>query len=168
MPDSFVRSDPGAGAGAQENCAAIHAMEACHRLIQVPGIGVLNATALVATLGNARQFRNDRHLSAFLGLVPRQHSSGGKQYLGGVSKHGDAYIPAPIADSWHPGVVHQTHAEVQGAVSGKTETTVGRQEKENQCGSGFHDESQRPYRLGVGGSTAKIRSESHSLAVCRS
>ena len=62
------------------------------RLTQVPGIGVLNATALVATLGNAKLFRNGRHLSAFFGLVPKQNSSGGKQYLGGISKHGDAYL----------------------------------------------------------------------------
>ena len=59
---------------------------------QVPGIGVLNATALVTTLDNARQFRHGRYLSAFLGLVPKQHSNGGKQYSGGISKHGDAFL----------------------------------------------------------------------------
>ena len=52
--------------------------EACQRLAEVPGIGVLTATALVATLGRARQFHGGHHLAAYLGLVPKQHSSGEK------------------------------------------------------------------------------------------
>ncbi len=66
--------------------------ERCLRLAEVPGVGPLTATALVATVGNAREFRNGRELSAYLGLVPRQHSSGGKTVLLGVSKHGDRYL----------------------------------------------------------------------------
>jgi transposase len=56
------------------------------------GIGVLTATALAATVGNARNFENGRQMAAWLGLVPRQHSSGGKQNLLGMSKRGDAYL----------------------------------------------------------------------------
>ena len=52
--------------------------EACQRLAEIPGIGIMTATTLVATVGDARQFRSGRHLAAFLGLVPRQHSSGEK------------------------------------------------------------------------------------------
>jgi transposase len=62
------------------------------RLEAVPGIGPLGASALAATLGNARNFRNGRQLAAWLGLVPRQYSSGGKSTLLGMSKRGDAYL----------------------------------------------------------------------------
>jgi transposase len=62
------------------------------RLEQVPGIGPLTATALVATIGQAGHFANSRQLAAWLGLVPRQHSSGGKPTLLGMSKRGDAYV----------------------------------------------------------------------------
>ncbi len=65
---------------------------ASRRLAAIPGVGVITATALVATIGDASQFRSGRQLSAWLGLVPRQHSSGGKQRLGRISKHGDGYI----------------------------------------------------------------------------
>ena len=57
-----------------------------------PGIGTMTATALVATVGNARDFKNGRELAAWLGLVPRQHSSGGKSMLLGMSKRGDVYL----------------------------------------------------------------------------
>lgn len=62
------------------------------RLAEIPGIGPLTATALVATIGNAHHFQNGRQLAAFLGLVPKQHSSGGKQKLLGISKRGDSYL----------------------------------------------------------------------------
>jgi len=68
------------------------ASEPCRRLLKVPGIGALAATALTATVGNARDFRNGRELAAWLGMVPRQHSSGGKDRLLGISKRGDKYI----------------------------------------------------------------------------
>ncbi len=66
--------------------------EASRRLATIPGVGVITATALVATIGDASQFRSGRQLSAWLGLVPRQHSSGGKERLGRITKHGDGYI----------------------------------------------------------------------------
>jgi transposase len=62
------------------------------RLQQIPGIGPVTATALVASVGDARQFRRARDMSAWLGLVPRQQSSGGKAVLQGISKRGDAYL----------------------------------------------------------------------------
>ena len=65
---------------------------ASRRLEQVPGIGPLTASALVASIGDARNFKNGRQLSAWLGLVPRQHSSGGKATLLGISKRGDVYL----------------------------------------------------------------------------
>lgn len=62
------------------------------RLQQIPGIGPVTATALVASVGDARQFRRGRDMAAWLGLVPRQQSSGGKAVLQGISKRGDAYL----------------------------------------------------------------------------
>jgi len=59
---------------------------------QEPGFGVLTASALAASIGNANCFKNGRELAARLGLVPRQHSSGGKPLLLGISKRGDAYL----------------------------------------------------------------------------
>ena len=58
----------------------------------VEGVGPLTATALIAAVGNARQFRSGRELSTWLGLVPRQHSSGGRSVLLGISKRGDRYL----------------------------------------------------------------------------
>ena len=65
---------------------------ACERLAGVPGIGPVIATGLVATIGDAKAFTSGRHLAAWLGLVPRQHSSGGKERLLGISKRGDGYL----------------------------------------------------------------------------
>jgi transposase len=64
----------------------------CQKLAQVEGIGPVIATALVAGVGNAHEFANGRHLAAWLGLVPRQCSSGGKERLLGISKRGDRYL----------------------------------------------------------------------------
>ena len=68
--------------------------ERCRRLMTIPGIGAIVATALVATLGDGRAFKNGREASAFLGLVPRQHSTGGRSVLLGISKRGDKYLRA--------------------------------------------------------------------------
>jgi transposase len=66
--------------------------EASTRIAQIPGIGPLTASALVASIGDVSAFRNGRQLAAWLGLVPRQHSSGGKPHLLGISKRGDTYL----------------------------------------------------------------------------
>jgi transposase len=66
--------------------------EASRKLAKIPGIGPISASALVASIGDAKSFSNGRQLAAWLGLVPRQHSSGGKQILLGISKRGDTYL----------------------------------------------------------------------------
>lgn len=66
--------------------------EASQRLAAIEGIGPLTASALRAAVGDAREFRNGRHLAAWLGLVPRQHASGNRQVLLGISKRGDRYL----------------------------------------------------------------------------
>src|SRR5215813_13170525 len=66
--------------------------EACQRLAQLPGIGPLTATALSAAVGDATAFKNGRQFAAWLGLVPRQHSTGGKTTLLGMTKRGNRYL----------------------------------------------------------------------------
>ena len=63
-----------------------------NRLQTIPGIGPLTATALVAAVGDGKQFKQGRSLAAWLGLTPRQHSSGGKEVLLGITKAGDKYL----------------------------------------------------------------------------
>lgn len=66
--------------------------EACQRLQAIEGVGPVTALALVAQVGDASVFKNGRHFAAYLGLVPRQHSSGNKQQLLGISKRGDGHL----------------------------------------------------------------------------
>jgi len=65
---------------------------ASRKLAEIPGLGPITASAIVATVGDAREFKNGRQLAAWMGLVPKQHSSGGKQNLLGISKRGDTYL----------------------------------------------------------------------------
>jgi len=65
---------------------------ACQRLRQIPGIGPLVATAIVASIGNGAAFRKGREFAAWLGLLPNQHSTGGKARLGAISKRGNCYL----------------------------------------------------------------------------
>jgi transposase len=75
--------------------------ETCRRLRGIPGIGPISATAVVATMGDPKVFKNGRHFAAFLGLVPRQHSSGGKSQLGRISRRGDVYIRRILIQGAH-------------------------------------------------------------------
>ena len=98
------------------------------RLAEIPGIGPLTASALVASIGDAKTFDNGRQMAAWLGLVPRQHSSGGKPTLLGISKRGDTYLrtflihgaramirvsagKAPT-DTWMKRLLHRRHQNV--------------------------------------------------------
>ncbi len=66
--------------------------EVSRRLATIPGIGVITATAIAATVTDPDQFRSGRQFAAWLGLTPQQHSTGGKRRLGGISKQGDRYL----------------------------------------------------------------------------
>jgi transposase len=66
--------------------------DGCRRLRQIPGIGPLVATAIVASIGNGAAFRKGREFAAWLGLLPNQHSTGGKVRLYGISKRGNSYL----------------------------------------------------------------------------
>lgn len=72
--------------------AFVKANDTASRLMTIPGIGPITASALVATTGDPRLFKNSRQFSAWLGLVPKQFSSGGKTKLGGITKAGDGYL----------------------------------------------------------------------------
>jgi len=67
-------------------------LEPCQRLMKISGIGPLTATALVAHVGDAKQFKNGRQMAAYLGMTPKEHSSGGKQRLLGISKRGNVRL----------------------------------------------------------------------------
>jgi len=66
--------------------------EASRRLATIPGVGTITASAIVATVGNPGEFKSARHFAAFLGLTPKEHSTGGRHRLGRISKQGDVYI----------------------------------------------------------------------------
>lgn len=72
--------------------ADARATEVGRRLMEIPGVGPLLASALVATIADPKAFKTGRNLAAWIGLVPRQNSSGGKERLGGITKQGDRYL----------------------------------------------------------------------------
>jgi len=101
------------------------ASEASQRLASIPGVGVLTATAVVASVGDAGQFRNGRQMAAWMGLVPKQHSTGGKPKLLGISKRGDTYLRTLLIHggrsvlrhstapgAWHNRLVQRRHQNV--------------------------------------------------------
>ncbi|TYP78710.1 transposase [Nitrosomonas communis] len=67
-------------------------MRPASKIEAIPGVGPITASAMVATVGNATEFKGSRQLAAWPGLVPKQHASGGKQLLLGISKRGDTYL----------------------------------------------------------------------------
>jgi transposase len=103
--------------------------EACQRLTAIPGIGPVTATALVAAIGNGAGFRRGKDLAAWVGMVPREYSTGGKQKLLGISKRGNSYLrrlfvqgarvvmqyrtkQAPALSSWLSQLMARTHQNV--------------------------------------------------------
>ena len=80
--------------------------ESARLLATIPGIGVINATALVAAVGDASAFARGRDLSAWLGLVPRQFSTGGKSKLLGISKRGNEYLRRQLIHGARAALLH--------------------------------------------------------------
>ena len=80
--------------------------EVCQRLAQIEGVGPVTATAIVATVGDAHVFHSGRDFSAWLGLVPRQYSTGGHPRLLGISKRGDRYLRTLLIQGGHTVVQH--------------------------------------------------------------
>jgi len=80
---------------------------ASRRLMDIPGVGLLTATAAVATIGDARSFKSGREFAAFLGLVPRQSGTGGRVKLLGISKRGDVYLRTLLIHGARSVITHQ-------------------------------------------------------------
>jgi transposase len=87
--------------------------EACQRLTAIPGVGPVTATALIAAVGNGAAFRKGRHLAAWIGMVPRECSSGGKQKLLGISKRGNTYLRRLFVQGARS-VMQQRHRQAPG------------------------------------------------------
>lgn len=92
LRDQWRFIDEDINAVSKELEAIARSRDDCRRLLTIPGVGPLVATALVASVGNGRHFKRGRELAAWLGLVPREHSTGGKQRLLGISKRGSSYL----------------------------------------------------------------------------
>jgi len=92
LGDEPRRLDERVGEYDAQLAATARGTAACRRLMAIPGIGELSATALVAAVGDAKEFRDGREMAAWLGLVPRQHTTGGRPTLLGISKRGDRYL----------------------------------------------------------------------------
>ena len=86
--------------------AVAHRDETVRRLLSIPDIGPLGATALVAAAGNGKQFRKARDMAAWLGIVPAEHSTGGKQTLLGISKRGNGYVRRLIIHGARSCILH--------------------------------------------------------------
>ncbi|WP_235855684.1 IS110 family transposase [Flagellimonas aequoris] len=92
LRDEWAELDRRIGAYDDELMAMTREDDLAQRLVTVPGIGAINATALVAAVGDASAFAKGRDLAAWLGLTPRQHSTGGKTKMLGISKRGNRYL----------------------------------------------------------------------------
>jgi transposase len=83
----------------------------CQRLAAIPGVGLLTATAVVATVADARSFRSGREFAAFLGLVPQQSGTGGRVKLLGISKRGDPYLRTLLIHGARTVLITQSRAD---------------------------------------------------------
>jgi transposase len=101
----LLLDDELAGVSAEITQIAISS-ELCQRVCTVPGVGPIVSTALVAAVGNGRAFHRARDMSAWLGLVPKQHSTGGKSNLGSISKRGNAYLRMMVIQGARALLIH--------------------------------------------------------------
>ena len=92
LADDWRRLDDRVDAVTSEVQALARQDEGCRRLMSVPGIGALTASAVVATIGNGAAFTKGRDFGAWLGLVPKQLSTGDRTILGRLSKRGNKYV----------------------------------------------------------------------------
>jgi transposase len=102
--------------------------EQSKRLATIPGIGPLSASALVCSIGDPNNFENGRQLSAWIGLVPRQHSSGGKTVLLGITKRGDGYLRYLLVHGARSALTAQAR-RASGASAGWTGAILARKHK---------------------------------------
>jgi transposase len=98
----------------------------CIEVQNIEGIGPITASAIVATIGDAGVFKNGREVAAWLGLVPKQHSSGGKVVLGGITKRGDRYIRTLL--------IHGGRSVVRVSKNKTDKRSLWVNDKEQRCG----------------------------------
>jgi transposase len=98
----------------------------CIAIQKIEGIGPITASAIVATIGDPNVFKNGREVAAWLGLVPKQHSSGGKTQLGGITKRGDSYMRALL--------VHGGRSVVKTCENKTDKRSLWINDKKQRCG----------------------------------
>ncbi|WP_223938189.1 IS110 family RNA-guided transposase, partial [Chromobacterium violaceum] len=81
--------------------------DTCSRVAEIPGVGLLTATAMIAAMGDAHHYRSGRAFAASLGLVPRHSGTGGHVQLGGISKRGDRYLRTLLMHGARSVILHQ-------------------------------------------------------------
>jgi len=106
LQDEWADLDQRIKAYDDELAALTREDEQARRLATIPGVGVINATALLAAVGDASAFAKGRDLAAWLGLTPRQHSTGGKTKLLGISKRGNAYLRVQLIHGARAAMAH--------------------------------------------------------------
>jgi transposase len=106
MQDEWADLDRRIKAYDDELAALTREDEQARRLATIPGVGVINATALLAAVGDASAFSRGRDLAAWLGLTPRQHSTGGKTKLLGISKRGNSYLRVQLIHGARAAMTH--------------------------------------------------------------
>lgn len=104
--DDFLRLEQRIASITKEIVETVNDDEVARRLLTIPGIGPLVASALRAAAGDGKQFAKARDVAAWLGLVPRQHSTGGKQTLLGISKRGNSYVRRLLIHGARSAAVH--------------------------------------------------------------
>ena len=98
----------------------------CKELMKIDGIGPITASAITATVGDAKVFKNGREMSAWLGLVPKQHSSGNTVRLSGISKRGDSYVRKLL--------VHGARSVLNNCEKKRDRRSIWIADKKNRCG----------------------------------
>jgi transposase len=106
LRDEWASLDRRIAAYGDELAALTREDEQARRLATIPGVGIINATALLAAVGDASAFAKGRDLAAWLGLTPRQHSTGGKTKLLGISKRGNRYLRTQLIHGARAAMAH--------------------------------------------------------------
>ena len=133
--------------------------QASQRLATIPGVGIITATALAATVVDPSAFRSGREFAAFLGLVPRQNSSGGKDQLGRISKMGDRYLRKLL-------VVGSTSVIRRARTSTSHLGVMDQRSARAPAGTGRHrghGQQDRPHRLGCAGARRRLSTRRNGL-----
>ena len=98
----------------------------CEEILKIDGVGTLGASAIVATIGDAKLFKNGREVAAWLGLTPKQHSSGNKIRLGGITKRGDRYVRTLL--------IHGARAALKYCDNKSDSKSLWSSDKKKRCG----------------------------------